>query len=317
MRHKSILVTGSHRSGSTWVGQMIASHAQVVYLWEPFNPVYKLPGSPVRHWFERVTPERAPLFREFLRPLLRFESKWWKEIVERPRPRRMVGATLRAAQAWWRRVLGRRCLLKDPIAIFSAEWMAQTFPMDVVVLIRHPAAFVSSIKRMNWRFGFHQLLGQPALIERDLHPFESQMRQCRRLQEDKALDIIDEAILFWNVFHHVIERYRRDHPDWQFVRHEDLSLRPVEEFTRLLGCMDLTMTRGVHRAIATHTGAENPAEAGLREIHRLKRNSKANIVNWATRLTPAEIVKVRRATEAIAQHFYTDADWTSRARSAA
>ena len=36
-RNRPILVTGTQRSGSTWVGQMIASHPRVVYVWEPFN----------------------------------------------------------------------------------------------------------------------------------------------------------------------------------------------------------------------------------------------------------------------------------------
>ena len=36
-RARPILVTGSHRSGSTWVGKMIASHPRVAYVEEPFN----------------------------------------------------------------------------------------------------------------------------------------------------------------------------------------------------------------------------------------------------------------------------------------
>ena len=34
---RPILVTGAHRSGSTWVGRMIATSPRVTYLHEPFN----------------------------------------------------------------------------------------------------------------------------------------------------------------------------------------------------------------------------------------------------------------------------------------
>ncbi|MCI0684649.1 MAG: sulfotransferase [Gemmataceae bacterium] len=307
---RPILVTGTHRSGSTWVGQMIASHPRVGYVWEPFNPSNRFPDSPVQHWFEYVTPERAPAFIDYLSRQMRWQTPWWSEIVARPTPRRCAGATLRAVRAWWRRRRGLRPLLKDPIAVFSAEWLARTFDMDMVVLIRHPAAFASSIKRLGWRIRFRRLLDQPSLVEHYLHAFEAEMRTVLQRQENGGNDVLEEAGLFWRIVHHVIQRYRREHPSWNFVRHEDLSLRPREEFGRLLRALGLGMTRSVEQTIATHTDSNNPAEAPHKIAHQLKRSSQANVFNWMSRLTPAEIARVRRQTEDVARHFYTDADWT-------
>ena len=39
-------------------------------------------------------------------------------------------------------------LLKDPIACMSSEYLHREFEMDVVIIIRHPAAFVSSLQKM-------------------------------------------------------------------------------------------------------------------------------------------------------------------------
>ncbi len=36
----------------------------------------------------------------------------------------------------------------------SAEWLAKTYNINVVVLIRHPAAYIYSMKRMKWGFNF-------------------------------------------------------------------------------------------------------------------------------------------------------------------
>lgn len=34
---KNILVTGSHRSGTTWIGQMLSQDKNTMYVYEPFN----------------------------------------------------------------------------------------------------------------------------------------------------------------------------------------------------------------------------------------------------------------------------------------
>ena len=58
-------------------------------------------------------------------------------------------------------------LLKDPIALFSTPWLVDRFNVHAVVMIRHPAAYVSSVSRLGWRFDFGYLLGQDLLM-RDL-----------------------------------------------------------------------------------------------------------------------------------------------------
>jgi len=53
------------------------------------------------------------------------------------------------------RIRNDRPLIKDPIAIFSTEWLCKKFNMKVLVMIRHPAAFCSSLKIKNWAFNFN------------------------------------------------------------------------------------------------------------------------------------------------------------------
>jgi hypothetical protein len=300
---RPILVTGTHRSGSTWVGEMIARHPRVVHVWEPFNP--GVPRSPVKYWFHHVTDEDQEQFRAFLQPYLTFRYPWWSAVKERPHPRRLAGATLRTALGWWRRQLGYRPLMKDPIALFSAEWLARTYGMDVVVLIRHPAAFASSLKRLEWHFLFAHLLEQRRLMEEYLEPFHDEIRRF----SGWLPDLIDQAILVWRIMHHVIHRYQRTHPDWIFLRHEDLSREPVAGFQNLFDRLGLHLSPRTRHAIETHSSSENPREAPERVAHQLKRDSKGNIWNWRSRLRPEEILRIRKETEDVASLFYSDADW--------
>jgi hypothetical protein len=280
---------------------MIASHPGVGYIHEPFNPGLS-PACPVKHQWHLVTEEDTERFTAYLRSLLTFQHDWWRDVKAHPGPRRLVGATLRALHAWKLRRSGARPLLKDPIALFSAEWLAETFGTDVVVMIRHPAAFASSLKRLSSYFPFRSILCQPRLLKGPLAPFEDEIR---RLQE-RPPDLIEHAAVIWRVMHHVILGYRLRHPAWVFLRHEEVSLRPLPEFRALFARLGLDFRPRVRRTIEQHSAEGNAGEAPAQE---LRRDSRANVWNWTHRLTPAEVARVRAGTEDLARFFYPESHW--------
>src|SRR5262249_19508193 len=122
-------------------------------------------------------------------------------------------------------------------------------------------------------------------------------------------DIISQSILLWRICHSVILRYRLKHPEWTFVRHEDLSARPAEEFRKLFARIGLEFTGRARRTIEVHSHRGNPAEVDAGVVHQLKRDSLSNIWNWTRRLGRDEILRIRKGTEALCHHFYADADW--------
>ena len=98
--------------------------------------------------------------------------------------------------------------------------------MNVSVLKRHPIAFCSSLRITNWRFPFDDFLNQPLRMDRYLSVFEDEIREAIENEEDT----IDQAILLWNCIYHTASIYQQDPPEWLFIRHEDLSNEPVEQF---------------------------------------------------------------------------------------
>jgi hypothetical protein len=306
-RNRPILVTGAHRSGTTFVGRMIAAHPRIVYISEPFNPSTGPTGSPVRYWFHAVTPPEEQRFRAFLRAPLTFHHSWLADLRANPRPRRLVGATMRKLASWGRLAVGCRPLLKDPIALLSAPWLAEACGAQVLVLIRHPGGFVSSLKRLDWHFPFADLLAQEEMLHSRLAPFVAEIRE----QAATPHSVVEQGILLWRLLHHVILQYRAAHPDWLFVRHEDLSRRPLQTFEQVFGWLGLTLSPEVRQVIEAHSGADNPGEAPGNAVHHLRRDSRANIWNWRHRLTPEEVARIRHGTHDVARHFYTDADWVA------
>lgn len=72
--------------------------------------------------------------------------------------------------------------------------------MNVLVQVRHPAAFCSSLKVKDWEFDFNNFLRQPLLIENYLYPFRDEIQEFA----ERKRNIIEQGILLWNCIHHTI-----------------------------------------------------------------------------------------------------------------
>jgi hypothetical protein len=301
-----ILVTGSHRSGTTWVGRMLALDPGVGYIREPFNPD-RWPSwmrSRPPHWFEYVCAEDEAAFAPQVRDMLAFRYPIRNLVAARSTGdvRRLV-SEYRSSRDFRRR--GVRPLLKDPIAVLSSEWLADRFGAEIVLLIRHPAAFASSIKRLDWAFDFRSWTAQPLLLRDLLGPYEAEIRSFAEHERD----LIDQSILLWNAIHHVILGYRERHPGWTFLRHEDLCEDPVGGFRGLFEHLGLTWDAATAEAIASSSSDESAKEVPASQRHNVRRDSKAARWTWLKRLTRDEQDRIRAGTAAVAAAFYGPEDW--------
>ena len=71
-----------------------------------------------------------------------------------------------------------------------------------MVLIRHPAAFTSSLLRHGWRHPFGDFLAQPALMRDRLADSEQEIRRFAQVEQP----LLEQAILLWNILHGEIAR---------------------------------------------------------------------------------------------------------------
>ena len=299
-RRGPILVTGSHRSGSTWVGKMLALSPFVAYIDEVFNPD---PGHPLsdrgtfRHAYTYITRENEDDYVEGIRDVLqfRFGGRAARFGGFLPNRRFLHRLTYRVFSL-------PRPLLKDPIAAMSAEWLAQKFGMDVVVLVRHPAAFAASLLRMKWRFDFDAFWRQENLMEDWLYPFEEEIR---RPPEDP----IEEAALAWLCIYHVLDGYVQRHPEWIVKRHEDVSSAPGKEFAEMYERLGIPFSGRVGRIIDEYTARSNPVAAPGNVEHHLHRDSQALVKRWKRTLSTDDISRIRDTVDVLAGKYYTEQDW--------
>jgi hypothetical protein len=301
---KPILVTGAHRSGTTWVGKMLALAPGVAYIHEPFSPRTAAGLSPAGfdRYFTVVTSENQARYRPGLEQTIRFRYGLGAQLRSLRGGRDLARIPRDLVRVERARLSGARPLVKDPIALLSAEWLAETFGMDVVVLIRHPAAFAASLKRLGWKHSFANFI-QDGRVPEVVRPYEAEIRQ----QAERPGEILAQAVLLWRLLYNAVDGYRERHPDWAFVRHEDASAEPVTTFERLYAQLGLELTPAAKEAIARASAPDNPAE--LATPYAVELDSAASIGRWREDLTPEEIETLRERTRDVWPRFYSDEDW--------
>lgn len=304
-----ILVTGSHRSGTTWVGSMIAQSPDVHYIQEPFNVAYP-PGKGIcaaqfDYWYTQINSDNSLPYQRSFQRTISFSYNLL-EALKKPVSRKRVCQILSEYREFLHsKILKRRALLKDPLALFSAEWLFEEFDTRNIVLIRHPAAFASSLKRKNWGFDFSHFIAQEQLFNDPNFYFRDEVFQHSRSRKS----IIEQAILLWRILHSRISQYQQKYPGWLYVRHEDISMTPISEYEKIFSYLQLDFSQHIQQIISDHSGSQNPAEAQTGLTHVLRRDSKANIKSWQKRLTQAEIQHIYNEVQDVSPHFYTDSEW--------
>lgn len=306
---KPLLVTGIHRSGTTWVGKALAKAPGVGYIEEPFrrNQRRGIKVDSEKRWCPCFQSGVSYPFEDELNARLQF--KYNLPAARKSIPTKKVLARVLADVGYYarHRITRSRPLVKDPTLFFSAPWFAQEFDAQVVVLIRHPAAFAESLSRTgsNWRFDFNRFLAQPELLA----GFPSEWHQQIEYHVNNTTTVLEEASLLWKLFYHAAMQYRENYPDWLFLRHEDLSIQPVENFRIAFDALGLKFTGRCRRFLDKSTAGNNPVDAPGHSTNYQKRNSRANAYKWKKRLSSDQVELIRNEVEPVSSHFYSKEEW--------
>lgn len=304
---KPILVTGAHRSGTTWIGKMLAAGSQVAYISEPLN-VWHRPGVmrvPTKKWYTYICKENEQEYVTAFEETINFRYHPWLET----RSIRSIKDFVRMGRDWGTflkgKLLSQVPLIKDPFAIFSIIWFIDRFDCRVVIVVRHPAAVISSLMRLGWKFDFKDLLEQPILMMDWLEPYRKEMESLR----NTPADVLAQGSLLWKMIYQFVETLRNKIPDLTIVRHEDISLDPLGSFELLYQTLDLEFSQQVNKSILRSSGSFNPGEVSPDAVHSIQVDSRANLENWKQRLSGAEIQRVHKLTSEVAEFYYSEQDW--------
>jgi hypothetical protein len=202
-----------------------------------------------------------------------------------------------------------RPLLKDPFAVFSIPWFIQRLGCQVVITIRNPAAFASSLKRLDWHFQFGDLLKQPLLMRDWLEPYRSELEEFAAHNGEAGPAIATQAGLLWRIIYATVARMREQFPEIQLVRHEDLSVDPLAGYGALYQTLGLKYSPEAQEVIRKSSSAENPKETPSGNAFAVNLDSRGSLKNWKKRLRTAEIEHLQQLTGQLAAEYYPDFNW--------
>ncbi len=303
-----ILVTGAHRSGTTFVGKMLSIRSDIGYVHEPFNGEHGLEGFDRYFLYLREGLPCEPAYAASIANLLAGQAVYKLAPPRTGAPlRTILRPTLRSKENLQYMLSTkdprvRRLLIKDPIACLSSEYLHRKFAMDVVIIVRHPAAFVSSLRRMDWRITFSEFLSQPALMD-------DHMAAILSGHDLDSLSEVEKAALMWTCLYSAMTTFARRNPRMITVRHEDLSYDPIAEFQRVYEGLGIDFSSACRRKIEAFTKATNPVAPVEGDVHTLRRDSRANVHRWKEILEEAEIERIRSLTGDVSGAYYQDSDW--------
>lgn len=329
MNKNPILVTGIHRSGSTFAGKMLTLNNEVGYIQEPFNKVYGLTvfDKYFQYITEKTADQRIKTTLDDLTNLrkatynisseavfdksLADRRELFKEMIQNISTKNFLDYTGKLlfrskAQLQFYRAkfnpLVKRILLKDPIACLSSQYLHRTYNMDVIILVRHPLSFIGSIKRLNWKFDFKNFLDQEELMEDYLGQFR---RDMEILNKDSSGSVVEQGCLLWNCIYKVLSDYADNNPAFIICKHEEIAADPIYYFKMLYQKLDLNFNQRVEQTIKDHTSKENFVAVKDNKVHQLKRDSSQVPEQWKSILNEQEISYVKEKTESIASLFYS------------
>jgi hypothetical protein len=300
-----ILVTGMPRSGTTWISHMLSAGGDLVYLNEPLNPQHPPGGFPgilnaeVRHRFQYICEDNEDPFLSAYSDMQRFRYHLVAELRRNHRLSDVRRQVHHVQQYVTGRVRGRRLLVADPFAVFSTPWFVNRMGFEVVVVVRRPAATVSSRKQLGWFFDPAELTQQPLLMRDVLSPLE-----VPTTVNGTATPLIDAGAMLWSSIYASIAAYRAHGVRFTVVRHEDLSSDPQTGFADLYERLGLEHTDRAAREIERSTSDANPEQIAPGDPHRVRLDSRANLDSWRTRLSEGELERIHELTTEVAREFY-------------
>lgn len=239
MKNRPLLVTGIHRSGSTWLGHVISRCPRFGFVWEPLNHetvCYGRFNYEPMGWYPFIREDDCKKELSAFRRLVQFDYNYWAGFKDCYSVRRMARYVRDAYHFFRWKVENRRLLMKDPMAFFATEWIHGHLDAQVLIIVRSPMAFVASMFRAKWYMPLRSIIEQDSLTKAYPDPLVNEIRVF--LEDGGDEFSIMACCLGWRYIHRLILRFREQHPEWLVIRHEDLVERPRDTIEKVFSYLE-------------------------------------------------------------------------------
>lgn len=289
-----VLVTGCPRSGTTFLGRVLATAPGVAYLHEPLNPDCGVPAARDR-FADLDRPELAELAQQ-VEQLLELRGRLRGAVYPTDsRAVRLAKLVLKGrgpVNLAAARILRRHdhVLVKDPFAMNSIPWF-EAHGCTTLLLVRHPAAVAASFRRLGW--------STRAFVRRQEE--QGALDRTESSWLDESDDELTSTAVYWRIQNRIA---LAGTGSGEVVVHERLSADPAATVARLRTVTGLPGSARSDRLVRTlTTGGTTVARPGGR-THQFRRASAGILDATLRTLRTDEIDRVWAITADIADRWY-------------
>jgi hypothetical protein len=265
-----VVVTGIHRGGTTFLGELLHASGHYAYLHEPLNARFGIEG--VDRWYPQRLPGDPPAALDALLERLHAMDIRFKapHVAGEPWPKRLARRVVKSRghldllkYRWLQRQ--REVLVKDPFfSLCAGSFAARHDDVRAIFVVRHPAAVFDSVSRMGWQL-------DPALADGDA--------------PDDDVPLWRALAGLWVRIYSAAEQAAAQCDRVLLVKHESLCTTPLDEAERILHFLGRPRDRRTDAFIRERMFAGTVTPAG-RDLHVRRRDAGALAQAWKRRPKP-------------------------------
>ncbi|MEM7031752.1 MAG: sulfotransferase [Chloroflexota bacterium] len=222
---RTVFLSGTEKSGTTWLSDIINYKNEYRYVFEPFWPL-KVPICHGFHAQQYLRPENDdPYFVETATQILsgKIRNSW--------------------TDKYHRRFMANQRLIKDVRTNLFLKWLHVHFPdMPNILMLRHPCAVArSQLRRTEWKPSLKdEFLAQDTLVDDFLHPFVKHIEQAK--------PGFETFVFRWCIQNYVpLKQFKPG--EIHLIFYEDLCNEPKAEIDRLFKYMGRDYDETVYQNI--------------------------------------------------------------------